>query len=45
MTLAAPDEPRGWNGSGIPTKATLQRLGLWGFLNEETRERIGELNC
>jgi len=37
-------EERGWNESGIPTVATLQGLGLWGFLTEEARERITELN-
>jgi aldehyde:ferredoxin oxidoreductase len=34
---------RGWNEQGIPTVGTLKRLGLWEFLNEETRERIIEL--
>jgi aldehyde:ferredoxin oxidoreductase len=36
-------EERGWSGSGIPTVATLQRLRLWEFLSEETKERIAEL--
>jgi aldehyde:ferredoxin oxidoreductase len=36
-------EERGWNASGIPTVATLQRLGIWEFLNGETRTRIAEL--
>jgi aldehyde:ferredoxin oxidoreductase len=34
---------RGWNASGIPTPDTLKRVGLWNFLNEETREKIAEL--
>jgi aldehyde:ferredoxin oxidoreductase len=37
-------EKRGWNASGIPTVATLEKLGLWSFLKEETRQRIIELN-
>jgi aldehyde:ferredoxin oxidoreductase len=36
---------RGWNERGIPTVDTLKRLGLWGFLNEETRARITELTA
>ena len=31
--------------NGIPTMETLQRLGLWEFLNGETRARIAELTC
>lgn len=31
---------RGWNEQGIPTVDTLKRLGLWEFMNKETRERI-----
>jgi len=38
-------EERGWNEGGIPTVATLQRLGLFGFLTEETREKIVELTA
>ena len=38
-------EERGWNANGVPTVATLQGLGLWGFLTEEARERITELNA
>ena len=30
-------EERGWTPNGVPTPETLQRLGLWDFLNEETR--------
>ncbi|MBI5484350.1 MAG: hypothetical protein HY888_07810 [Deltaproteobacteria bacterium] len=37
-------EERGWNASGIPTVPTLQGLGLWGFMTEEARARIAELN-
>lgn len=33
---------RGWNNSGIPTIETLKRIGLWDFLNEETKAGIGE---
>jgi aldehyde:ferredoxin oxidoreductase len=38
-------EERGWNANGIPTVATLKRLGLWGFLTDEARARITELNA
>jgi aldehyde:ferredoxin oxidoreductase len=31
---------RGWNSSGIPTTETLKRLGLWDFLNGETKDKI-----
>jgi aldehyde:ferredoxin oxidoreductase len=34
---------RGWNTSGIPTPETLQQIGLWEFLNEETRAKILEI--
>jgi aldehyde:ferredoxin oxidoreductase len=33
-------EERGWNRAGIPTVATLQRLGLWDFLTDDTRVRL-----
>jgi len=36
---------RGWNERGIPTLDTLKKLGLWEFLNEETRTRIAELTA
>ncbi len=36
-------QERGWNDSGIPTIETLQRVGLWDFLNGETKTRISEL--
>jgi len=38
-------EQRGWNGNGVPTVPTLQGLGLWGFLTDEARARITELNA
>jgi aldehyde:ferredoxin oxidoreductase len=38
-------EERGWGETGIPTVATLQRLGLWDFLNGETRARLQELTA
>jgi aldehyde:ferredoxin oxidoreductase len=31
---------RGWNEHGVPTVETLERLGLWKFLNGETRTRV-----
>ncbi|MBU2053453.1 MAG: hypothetical protein KKC25_00535 [Proteobacteria bacterium] len=34
---------RGWSPSGIPTPATLKQVGLWDFLTEEARTRIGAL--
>jgi len=37
-------EKRGWTPSGVPTVATLERLGLWRFLKEETRREIVRLN-
>jgi aldehyde:ferredoxin oxidoreductase len=38
-------EERGWNEGGIPTVATLQGLGLWGYLTAEAQARITELNA
>jgi aldehyde:ferredoxin oxidoreductase len=38
-------EERGWNAAGIPTVATLQRLGLWDFLTDETRTRLTALTA
>ncbi len=38
-------EKRGWNASGIPTIDTLKRLGLWDFMNEETKARLAEITC
>jgi aldehyde:ferredoxin oxidoreductase len=34
---------RGWTSSGIPTTATLKQIGLWDFLTDEAKERIGAL--
>lgn len=36
-------QERGWSENGIPRLATLQRLGLWDYLNEATRERLAGL--
>ena len=35
---------RGWTTEGLPAIETLERLGLWKFLNEETRARMLELH-
>lgn len=37
-------EERGWNENGIPKVETLQALGLWDFMNPESKQRIAELN-
>jgi aldehyde:ferredoxin oxidoreductase len=37
-------DERGWSSSGLPTIATLKRIGLWEFLKEETRKRITEIS-
>jgi aldehyde:ferredoxin oxidoreductase len=37
-------QERGWTSAGIPTIATLQQIGLWNFLNAETRTRIIAMN-
>ncbi|HEY3309295.1 MAG TPA: aldehyde ferredoxin oxidoreductase C-terminal domain-containing protein [Desulfuromonadaceae bacterium] len=37
-------ETRGWSVSGIPTVKTLEKLGLWDFLNQDTQTRITELS-
>lgn len=34
---------RGWDRTGIPTVATLERLGLWQFLTGETRTAIAAM--
>jgi aldehyde:ferredoxin oxidoreductase len=34
---------RGWNDAGIPTPATLQKIGLWDFLTAEARTKIATL--
>ena len=36
-------EERGWNDSGIPTDDTLEKIGLWKFLDEATKAKISEL--
>jgi aldehyde:ferredoxin oxidoreductase len=33
---------RGWTETGIPTVDTLKNLGLWQFLNEDTKTWISE---
>jgi aldehyde:ferredoxin oxidoreductase len=35
---------RGWNSNGIPEVETLERVGLWDYLNKETKTKIMELN-
>jgi len=36
-------EERGWSAQGIPKVETLQKLGLWEYLDGETRNRIAGL--
>jgi aldehyde:ferredoxin oxidoreductase len=36
-------EERGWSERGIPKVETLQRLGLWDFLTEETKATLQAL--
>lgn len=36
---------RGWNSFGIPTVDTLQQLGLWQYLNEETKTEMSSIAC
>jgi aldehyde:ferredoxin oxidoreductase len=36
-------QERGWNPSGIPTTATLKKVGLWDFLNNETKAKLNEI--
>jgi aldehyde:ferredoxin oxidoreductase len=36
-------QERGWTEKGIPRVETLEGLGLWQFLGEETRKKISEL--
>jgi len=36
-------QERGWTNSGIPTISTLQRVGLWDFLNGETKSGISDI--
>ncbi len=33
-------EERGWNAAGIPTVATLEKLGLWNFLTAATKTKL-----
>jgi aldehyde:ferredoxin oxidoreductase len=33
-------QERGWTAAGIPKVETLKQIGLWNFLNEETKTRI-----
>ena len=35
---------RGWSSAGIPKVDTLKQIGLWNFLNEETKTRITKMN-
>jgi aldehyde:ferredoxin oxidoreductase len=35
---------RGWSSGGIPKVETLERVGLWDYLNKETKAKIIELN-
>jgi aldehyde:ferredoxin oxidoreductase len=36
-------QERGWSSCGIPTPETLRKLGLWEFMDEESRSLINEL--
>jgi aldehyde:ferredoxin oxidoreductase len=38
-------QERGWSLSGIPLPKTLQKLGLWEFLNEEAKDIITQLTA
>jgi hypothetical protein len=35
---------RGWSSAGIPKVDTLKQIGLWNFLNEETKTKIAKMN-
>ncbi len=37
-------DERGWNASGIPTIDTLKEIGLWNFLNQESKNKLSDLN-
>jgi len=37
-------QERGWSSAGIPKVDTLKQIGLWNFLNEETKTRIIKMN-
>ena len=36
---------RGWNEEGVPTPATLKRIGLWEFLGKEAQAKILEMTA
>ncbi|MGZ3635860.1 MAG: aldehyde ferredoxin oxidoreductase C-terminal domain-containing protein [Syntrophales bacterium] len=35
---------RGWNTNGVPKVETLKKVGLWDFLNDETKTKIADMN-
>ncbi|MGO9137824.1 MAG: aldehyde ferredoxin oxidoreductase C-terminal domain-containing protein [Syntrophales bacterium] len=35
---------RGWNENGVPKVETLKKVGLWDFLNDETKKKIADMN-
>ena len=35
---------RGWSDTGIPKVETIKQIGLWNFLNEETKTKIAAMN-
>jgi aldehyde:ferredoxin oxidoreductase len=35
---------RGWNTNGVPKEETLKKVGLWDFLNDETKTKIADMN-
>jgi aldehyde:ferredoxin oxidoreductase len=37
-------QERGWSSAGIPQVETLKQIGLWNFLNKETKTRITKMN-
>jgi aldehyde:ferredoxin oxidoreductase len=37
-------QERGWTNAGIPTVNTLKQIGLWNFMNEESKTRITQMN-
>jgi hypothetical protein len=41
---AYPNRARGWSATGIPKVETLKQIGLWNFLNEETKTKITKMN-
>ena len=36
-------DERGWNASGIPTIETLRKIGLWNFMNQESKNMLVDL--